>query len=78
MKQLGRTSISESLVLDALKGEIVLEGNAKVEDSEWDGYWQQDLSRQESSRAKVLGGENERPRILIPNLDKISLPSLKK
>ena len=35
MKQLGRNSVSESLVLDALNGEIILEGNAKVEDSEW-------------------------------------------
>ena len=79
MKQLGRTSISESLVLDALKGEIVLEGNAKVEDSEWGTVTGNRIFLdRESSRARVLGGENERPRILIPNLDKISLPSLKK
>ena len=30
MKQLGRNSVSESLVLDALNGEIILEGNAKL------------------------------------------------
>ena len=79
MKQLGRTSISESLVLDALNGEIILEGNAKVEDSEWGTVTgKRILLDRESSRAKVLGGENERPRIIIPNLNKISLPSLKK
>ena len=79
MNQLGRSSTSQSLILDAINGEILLEGNAKVEDSEWGTVTgKKILLDRESSRAKVLGGENERPRIVIPNIDKISLPSLKR
>ena len=79
MKQVGRVCQADKLKLDTIAGHGLLFGNAIVEDKEWGIVFGEKIELEKSTgRARVIGTDEKRPRLELPNLGKINLPGLRK
>ena len=75
LEQPGRKSFCDSLTIDSMDGEAVLEGNARVEDNEWGVVRGERILLQKGTRrAQVMGSEGNRPRIELPSLPSLGFP----
>ena len=79
MKQVGRLCQANRLTLDTVMGKGLLLGNAKVEDAEWGIVSGEKIELDKGTgRARVVGTEQKKPRLDLPNFGEINLPGLRK
>ena len=69
LKQSGRTSRGDRMTMDVKEGTVVLTGRASVVDEEWgEASGETVILEKGKERAKVLGGQGNRPRLELPPL----------
>ncbi len=69
LKQFGRTSRGDRMTMDVKEGTVVLTGRASVVDEEWgEASGETVILEKGKERAKVLGGQGNRPRLELPPL----------
>ncbi len=75
MIQEGRSSRADKLILNAVEGEALLEGNATVEDASY-GIVKGDqiILERGRRRAKVLGKDGNRPSLQLPDIPGLEFP----
>ena len=74
MKQTGRICQADKLNLDPIRGVVLLEGSARVEDDAWgSAVGEKILLEKETGKVQILKSGNSRPRLTFPSLTWISL-----
>ena len=76
MIQKGRSSFADELSINTLKGEAILQGNARVEDEDY-GIAKGDeiVLEKGTRRAKVVGFEGNRPSLQLPEIPNFGFPN---
>ena len=76
MIQKGRSSFADELSIDTLKGEAILQGNARVEDEDY-GIAKGDeiVLEKGTRRAIVVGIEGNRPSLQLPEIPNFGFPN---
>ena len=70
MKQTGRICQAEKLNIDPIRGVVLLEGSARVEDDAWgSAVGEKILIEKETGKVQILKSGNSRPRLTFPSLD---------
>lgn len=75
MKQTGRRSYADELVIETLSDRAVLKGNARVEDDEYGVAEGNEIVLEKGKRrAKVIGGKDVRPSLQLPEIPDFGFP----
>lgn len=76
MIQKGRSSFADKLSINTIKGEAILQGNARVEDVDY-GIAKGDeiVLEKGTRRAKVVGAEGNRPSLQLPEIPNFAFPN---
>jgi lipopolysaccharide export system protein LptA len=75
MKQKGRRSYADELVIETLSDRAVLKGNARVEDDEYGVAEGNEIVLEKGKRrAKVIGGKDVRPSLQLPKIPDFGFP----
>lgn len=70
LKQTGRICQADRLNLDPIRGVVLLEGSARVEDDAWgSAVGEKILLEKETGKVQILKSGNSRPRLTFPSLD---------